>query len=107
MALSSQKNDGFRKVIGTGAPLDDDDRVSGRVHVLVELDPATSVLLSGDVTYSLPFALSIGVALGGIWLAAGLVEPPRDEAREHAPSVRRHVREARLACCVRSVYVNS
>ena len=51
-----------------------------------------------DVTYSLPFALSIAVAFGGVWLAVGLSEPPREQhADEHSPSVRRHVREARLA----------
>ncbi|WP_374469487.1 TonB-dependent receptor [Phenylobacterium sp.] len=50
IALSSQKNNGFRKVAGTGAPLDDDDRISGRIHVLTELSEATTVLFSGDVT---------------------------------------------------------
>lgn len=49
-----------------------------------------------DITYSLPFALSIAVALGGAWLAAGLVEPPRDgHAGEGKPTVRQHMRGAR------------
>ncbi|MFC3077741.1 TonB-dependent receptor [Phenylobacterium terrae] len=50
LALSSQKNDGFRTVAGTGAPLDDDDRLSGRLHVLAELSEDTSLLFTGDVT---------------------------------------------------------
>ena len=49
-----------------------------------------------DVSYNLPFALSIGVALGGVWLAVGLVDPPRESGvRVHAPGVREHIREAR------------
>ncbi len=51
-----------------------------------------------DITYSLPFALSIGVALGGAWLAAGLVEPPRaGDASEGKPTVRQHMQGARKA----------
>jgi MFS family permease len=51
-----------------------------------------------DVNYTLPFALSIGVALGGIWLAVGLSEPPRDpDLPVHEPSVLGHMRRAKEA----------
>jgi MFS family permease len=52
-----------------------------------------------DVSYSLPFAMSIGVALGGVWLAVGLAEPPRDPSagERDKPSVKGHMREARRA----------
>lgn len=51
-----------------------------------------------DVSYNLPFALTIGVALGGVWLAAGLKEPPRVKVEgEHAGSVLSHMKAARTA----------
>ena len=52
-----------------------------------------------DITYGLPFALSIGVALGGVWLAVGLAEPPRDPSAgvRAKPTVLGHMREARRA----------
>jgi MFS family permease len=52
-----------------------------------------------DVSYGLPFALSIGVALGGVWLAVGLAEPSSDPSAgvREKPTVRGHMREARRA----------
>lgn len=51
-----------------------------------------------DVSYNLPFALTIGVALGGVWLAAGLKEPPRVKVEgQHSGSVLSHMGAARKA----------
>jgi MFS family permease len=48
-----------------------------------------------DVSYAWPYGLTIGVALGGIWLAVGLAEPPRQRHAEGvAASIRQHAREA-------------
>jgi MFS family permease len=50
-----------------------------------------------DITYTLPFALSIAVALAGTWLAAGLAEPPREgDGNERPPTVRQHMQRARV-----------
>jgi iron complex outermembrane receptor protein len=49
VALSSTKNDGFRKTPG-GTPLDDDDRLSGRLHVLFQVAEDTDLLFTADGT---------------------------------------------------------
>jgi len=51
-----------------------------------------------DISYNLPFALTIGVALGGVWLAAGLSEPPRKRGDAGSSgSVLSHLGEAHQA----------
>ncbi|CAN5267629.1 MFS transporter [soil metagenome] len=51
-----------------------------------------------DISYNLPFALTIGVALGGVWLAAGLSEPPRKRGDAgNSGSVLSHLGEAHQA----------
>ncbi len=57
-----------------------------------------------DVSYNVPFALSIGVALGGVWLAAGLKESPRAKrAVGPSGSVLSHMSGARSALRARPV----
>jgi len=49
-----------------------------------------------EVSYGIPFALGIGAGLGGAWLAAGLVEAPRQRATAGVHrSIRTHAAEAR------------
>jgi iron complex outermembrane receptor protein len=48
IVLGSTKNDGFRKTVD-GRPLDDEEMLSARAHLRVELDDASSFLFSGDV----------------------------------------------------------
>lgn len=48
MVLGSKKNDGFRST-ADGRPLDDEEMLSGRLHVRMDLGEASSLLLSGDI----------------------------------------------------------
>jgi MFS family permease len=48
-----------------------------------------------DISYTWPFAIAIGLALAGTWLAAGLTEPPASARGEQHTSVLHHVREVR------------
>lgn len=51
-----------------------------------------------DLSYNLPFALTIGAALGGVWLAVGLNEPPRKRGEAgRSGSVLSHLGAARGA----------
>jgi MFS family permease len=48
-----------------------------------------------DLSYAWPYGLTIGLALGGVWLAVGLAEPPRARHVDGASaSIKQHAREA-------------
>ncbi|ACT59216.1 TonB-dependent receptor [Hirschia baltica] len=46
LSLSSKKNNGFRKNFHTGAPLEDEDRLSGRFHALFDIGETSDLLFS-------------------------------------------------------------
>ena len=48
--VSARKNDGYRTNLNGGGPLDDDDRLSGRVHVRLDLAEDTDLLFTADGT---------------------------------------------------------
>jgi iron complex outermembrane receptor protein len=48
IVLGSTKNDGFRETTD-GRPLDDEEMLSGRVHLRVDLDDQSGFLFSGDI----------------------------------------------------------
>ncbi len=50
-----------------------------------------------DVSYAWPYGLAIGGGLAGVWLAAGLAEPPRHAAGEQRASATKHVRDVAAA----------
>ncbi|MDI3341567.1 MAG: MFS transporter [Sphaerobacter sp.] len=57
-----------------------------------------------EISYGIPFALLIGVGLGGAWLAAGLAEAPRPRATGGGrPAIRRHVGAVRATLARRPV----
>ncbi len=49
VALSSTQNDGYRRT-ATGGALDDDGRLSGRLHLKFDLEAGTDLLFSADAT---------------------------------------------------------
>ena len=72
-------------------------KLLGVSYLIAAAAAGISGILS-DITYSLPFVLSIAGALVGVWLAVGLQEPPRTNGEQaHRPTVRTHIREARAA----------
>ncbi|HBY46940.1 MAG TPA: hypothetical protein DEG70_11955 [Chloroflexi bacterium] len=46
-----------------------------------------------DISYAWPYGLVVGAGLAGVWLAAGLVEPPRRAIGERRPSAVEHIRD--------------
>lgn len=50
-----------------------------------------------DISYAWPYGLAIGGGLAGVWLAAGLAEPPRRSTGEARPSATQHVRDVVVA----------
>lgn len=50
-----------------------------------------------DISYSWSYGLAIGAGLAGVWLAAGLVEPPRRAGDAHRPTAVEHIRDVALA----------
>lgn len=50
-----------------------------------------------DISYAWPYGLAVGGGLAGVWLAVGLVEPPRRAAGEHRRSSIQHIRDVALA----------
>lgn len=48
LTLGAVTNDGFRKTFD-GRALDDENKLSGRLHVRAELSPDTTLLLTGDI----------------------------------------------------------
>jgi len=49
-SFSSTQNGGFRRNLDGGGPLDDDDRLSGRAHLLFDLTENTNLLFTADAT---------------------------------------------------------
>ena len=46
-----------------------------------------------DISYAWPYGLVVGAGLAGVWLAAGLVEPPRRAIGARRPSAVEHIRD--------------
>lgn len=55
-----------------------------------------------DISYAWPYALAIGAGLAGVWLAAGLAEPPVRDDHEHSSAVQ-HLRDVGSALRLRPV----
>jgi MFS family permease len=57
-----------------------------------------------DISYAWPYGLAIGAGLAGVWLAAGLAEPPA-EGHTQRRSASQHMREVATALHARPVLV--
>lgn len=80
------------------------DRQHGYAGILGKLLGASYIVAAvtawlgaslSDLSYAWPYGLTIGLALGGVWLAIGLAEPPRQRHVDGASaSIKHHAREA-------------
>jgi MFS family permease len=69
-------------------------RLLGGIYIVFSAAAWIGAALS-DIDYAYPFGLTIGVALGALWLAARLYEPPRQRhAVSLGASIRTHARDA-------------
>lgn len=70
-------------------------RLLGGIYIVSSATAWLGAALS-DIDYGYSFALTVGLALAGAWLAAGLYEPPRQRhAVSVRDSIRAHARDAR------------